>query len=197
MKIRLLTIMLSLFLLCFVSCDNEKEDVLNPEEDSQEQPDNEPDPDIIFDIFPIELGISVTDKQGQNLLEPETEGNILNSKMYIIVNEKEYEVGMERPEQPYWPDPFTRSLPAEWYGAFIAPTFWTTDSEDPDFSFNRLWIGEFDGLDDEDKVELYLDGHQFEITITNKMIDWSNFHIDRHIYLNGEEVGSRYFKIVL
>lgn len=49
------------------------------------------DPNMIWDIYPTIIYISVEDTQGNSLLDPKVEGNILENGIKIIYQGKTYE----------------------------------------------------------------------------------------------------------
>lgn len=50
-----------------------------------------PDPDTIWDIYPFAINIYVTDKQGNDLLNPETENSIADNGIKAIFRGNTYE----------------------------------------------------------------------------------------------------------
>lgn len=53
------------------------------------------DEHLIWDIYPIEFHIYVQDAAGRDLLNPETEGNILKQDIYAIYDLKNYKLNEE------------------------------------------------------------------------------------------------------
>lgn len=151
--------------------------------------------DVIIDYSPVVFEILVVDSSGENLLEESTAGNILGSEMYIELSGEKYDVEYGRPMDPVFPYPnLTRAYMPEWYGAFIAP-YWYPYPELPERT-NRLYIGEFPGnASKEIKFLLFLDGNSYEISFINKKIN--GLDIDRHYYLDGQEIPSSSFTITL
>lgn len=59
---------------------------------------NDETDNVIWDIYPIEFHIYVQDAAGRDLLNPETENNILEQDIRAIYDQKEYKLG-EKPVQ--------------------------------------------------------------------------------------------------
>ena len=66
-----------LSLCCFTSC-NDDENLDGPA------------PDVIWDIYPFGISIEVTDAEGNDLLNPETENSIANQGIKMIYRNKTY-----------------------------------------------------------------------------------------------------------
>ena len=161
------------FLISLVSCTKEEMDI---------------------DYYPVIFEILVVNSSGENLLEPTTKGNILESEMYIELAGERFDVVYGRPnEEQEYPN-ITRAYRPFWFGAFIAP-YWYPYSDLPERD-NRLYVGEFPGdYRGEVKFKLYLDGHSYEISYNNKKIN--GLDVDRHFYLDGKEIDSASFTLTL
>lgn len=154
--------------------------------------------DVIWDWNPVSLSVEVTNSNGENLLDPKTEGNILDSEMYIV-NE-----GIQYPVTIGWPLPEgynnnSRAIPAIWYGAFIAPTFQPDDiTIKPErYSENKIFIGEFSGSHSyETDVELVIDGKSYTLSFAVKM-DYKKPMSLRDFYFEGKKLENSVYKIVL
>ena len=170
-------LLLGVFLLLLSSCDKKS------------------DEDVMIDYSPINLNVLVENSDGESLLEPLTPGNILDSDMYIIFKGERFNVLMGRPEEPFFPYPGTRAYMPDWYGAFIAPYFYTYP--DSPVRSNRIFIGEFAGDGPDENLSLYILDKQYEISFTNTYNRKKDKFI-RHSYLEGVETEELFtYKIIL
>lgn len=154
----------SAFLFSFASCSNN-------------------DDDIIWDYVPVVYEFYVHNVEGRNLLDPATEGNILDQEIYIIRNG-------ERIDAEYgWQDPIrSRALPTTWYGVFIAPAF---NPYGPDMG-NAIYIGEFKGSENKEEFELMICGNSYEIKFSSHIKKGGD--LEREYYFNGFKMSNtRYF----
>ena len=150
--------------------------------------EDDPDEDRFFDFAGIYFEVNVINKAGENLLEPSTPGNILDKDIYIIFNGLKYEVTMGKPNEGYFPYPYTRENVPIWYGAFIAPSFYYYPMVND--STNKLWIGNFNGRSHGETVDLFIENEKYVLSFTNVIHDdYYPPDIDRHFYLNGRVVG--------
>ncbi|MCH5241975.1 MAG: hypothetical protein J1F67_06080 [Muribaculaceae bacterium] len=151
--------------------------------------------DVIWDYSPVIFEVLVENSQDENLLDENTAGNILGTEMYVIFENEKFDVTYGWPDDPYFPYPYSsRAYMPSWWGAFIAPYFY--DYSDLHTRGNRLYIGEFFGDSyGETKFELYLDGHRYEISYTNKIPKPGK--VDRHFFLDGKEIPSSNITLIL
>ena len=182
------------------SCSSDSKDEPNLENKKQETPkqdgeDGDDDGGYCVDYYPVCFELLVLNSKGENLLEPSTSENILDSEMYMLFGDERYEVNYGRPENSYFPGPsYTRVYLPMWYGAFIAP-YWYQYPDLPDRD-NRLHIGEFEGgIRGKVMFELVLNNHHYIIGYENKKIE--GLDIDRHFYLDDNEIDSGIITIVL
>ena len=168
MKRYLLYLLVSLTFISFASCSDKD------------------DPDMIWDYVPVHYAFYFHNLEGRNLLDPSTEGNILDQEIYIIRNG-------ERIDANYgWPEPIhSRMILAEWYGVFIAPSF---SHYGPDMG-NGIFIGEFDGSENEDGFELVVCGNSYEIKFESHI--QKDGHVERQYYMNGFEMSDTYWYVRL
>ena len=169
MKTNVLFSLLIGFVLCqalFSSCS-----------ENEENPD-----DIIWDFAPINFTLSVQDEQGNDLLNPQTEGNILNQDIKAIYQEKTYrmdELAM----------PVTKAYMAILYGLRHV------EAEDGRW---LLRFGELQGERTYDNETITLDwgdGTSDVITFSSRLT-WNSPEdpeFDRHFYLNGVKQESSSF----
>lgn len=153
-----------LSLCCFTSCnDNENLD--------------EPDPDVIWDIYPFNINIEVTDAEGNDLLNPETENSIANQGIKMIYRNKTYK------KDSLVTDEQTRDILVRFYG------LQTYQRKDGSY---LLAIGEFYGNRDYDNEYIILDWNDATpkdtITFSHKFW-WENQEPESEttVRLNGVE----------
>ena len=118
-----------LSLCCFTSC-NDDENLDGPA------------PDVIWDIYPFGISIEVTDAEGNDLLNPETENSIANQGIKMIFRDKTYE------KDSLVCEVLSRDYLPRFYGL---QTFQTKDGR------YLLGIGEFFGDRDYDNENIILD----------------------------------------
>ena len=137
---------------------------------------------IIWDFAPINFYMTVQDAEGNDLLSPTTEGNILNQDIKAIYQGKEY-----RLDELALPD--TKVYLARMYGLHIVET------ED---GRSLLCFGELQGEDTYEDETITLDwgdGTTDVITFSSRLT-WKSPEepeFDRHFYLNGVEQESSSF----
>ena len=110
------------FLMVLVSCQSEPLSV-------EEEPD-----DLIWDIFPVEVVMVVTDARGNNLFDASITGNWLSEPFSATFDGKEF----------HWPSADTREYLAELKGFYIFPSWYSQSKE------VYLRFGELDGEEDWD-----------------------------------------------
>lgn len=141
---------------------------------------------MIWDYVPIYFTIYVYDDQGRNLLDPDTEDNILEDDLYFIYKGEKYDITYGWPSQAE-----TRALPIVWYGGFIAPAF----SPSGPYTENAIFIGEFNRISKHESFELILGNSKNEISYKSKVK--SNGMVESSYFLNGHERNNSTFLITL
>ncbi len=138
---------------------------------------------VIWDIAPIEFHIYVEDAAGRDLLNPETEGNILKQDIYAIYDQKNYKLN-EKPLQ-------TRYYMPHFYGLK------TVKGNDGRY---YAFFGEFDGAIDWGYTPFSVkwgDGTIDHFSFDSKMY-WKDEkpEFNRHFYLNEVEYEKPQFTLV-
>lgn len=139
---------------------------------------------LIWDFAPINFYITVQDAEGNNLLSPQTEGNILNQDIKAIYRGKEY--GLNEPVAD------TKAYLATMYGLR------TWETEDGSY---LLSFGELQGestYKDETLTLDWGDGTRDVITFSSRLT-WKSPEdpeFNRHFYLNGVEQDGSQFSLV-
>lgn len=141
--------------------------------------------DMIWDFAPIELHIAVQDAQGNDLLNPETPGNIAKQGIKAIYNGKIYE----------------KDVPISQTKAYLAHF---NGLQTMKFETGKYFLtfGEFNGDDtfDNEKVIIdWNDGTQDVITFSSKLI-WKSKNktvFDRKFCLNGKDNGLQFGGFVI
>ncbi|MDO4789604.1 MAG: hypothetical protein Q3998_01395 [Porphyromonas sp.] len=146
------------------------------------------DPDIIFDFYPLNIEIEVADKEGRDLLDANTPGNLLSQDVTATFLGKTFRMG-ERIDRPT-PDVFRAYMPT-FHGLLVG-----TNKN----GRKALFFGELAGNSTFKSEELVLNwgnGWQKDvITISQKVHSKGNdIKVIRSFYLNGKRI-SRPIKIV-
>lgn len=153
-----------LSLCCFTSC-NDDENLDGPA------------PDVIWDIYPFGISIEVTDAEGNDLLNPETENSIANQGIKMIYR------GMTYEKDSLAIDEQTRAVLVRFYGL---RTYQRNDGR------YLLIIGEFYGNRDYNNESIILDWNdgtpKDTITFSHKFW-WENQEPESEtiVRLNGVE----------
>lgn len=140
----------------------------------EDNPDN-----IIWDYAPITLYLHATDAEGNNLLDPDYEGNILGRNISATFGDSTYHIYRREAE--------TRYYLAHFYGLYL----WT-DIEP------CLTFGEFQGERTYTNESVTIDwqnGQKDVITFSNKLIKAGK--IERSYTLNGKKHEGSDFYFVL
>lgn len=151
-----------------------------------------PEKDMIWDISPVGIFIDLVDEDGNNLLDPNVEGNWVGCLMTIKYDEEDFPALWEMPDR----ENLTRYYMPMFYG-FI----WEGAFNRPNNNFYSLYFGEFTG-DQNHKIAVTfeLEGHDsvYEIVYDHKF-KWKHKepHFDDHIYLNGKKHDGCSVEIVL
>ncbi len=149
---------------------------------------------LIWDIYPITMYVYIADADGNNLLDPEVEGNIVDQPMTVEYKGMSYDVQWKT----LWPDHSdTRAYLARFHGALHHPA----DVYNPASADNPwvLEIGELPGDEDYDEtILLKYKNKVFNIRVVNKFT-WTKGkpNVDAVVYLNGQRLPDRRLKIVL
>ena len=150
------------------------------------------------DFKNIMVQVAVENSQGQNLLDPTVEGNILSSHMYMIFRDEKYDIKIGWPDMPDdipGEEVSTRMNMPAWYGAFIAPSeSWFVNPENPDN--NDIFIGEFHGGTQETtNLQLVILDKEYEISFKNNLK--KNFRNEQTFYLDGKKQEGNIIKIII
>ncbi len=146
---------------------------------------------LIWDIIPLTYEISVVDSRGNNLLNEDTEGNILSDNIKAVYNGVEYLLGDDASKQE------SRALPTTFRELFLSSTNngWNADSGE-----NKLYFGEFTGEESQD-VEFVIDwgdGTTDTFRLTRDC-EWKNgdpVFTNTALYLNAEKVSDDVFSTI-
>ncbi len=107
---------------------------------------------MIWDITPAGVFIEITDKDGNNLLDPAMEGNLVGEKMQIVYDGETYDAIWEKedliPETRYYLPTFHGLM---WEGMYYSDTFPNCPKV--------LYFGEFDGTHNYDmRLQFRIEG---------------------------------------
>lgn len=129
---------------------------------------------MIWDYYPIILSVEFVNNDNQNLLEPETQGNLLDEIIKVKCDDVEYEVDPKavsgpnsRYYLPTWSDPYVGNVLM------------------PDGSIQKcLNIGEYDGAENGTKtVTISVRDKNYVLSFTNKV---KGDKVKRQFYLDGK-----------
>ncbi len=185
---RLLIILLGITLsFAVVSCESNggKENIEDNTGDNPSEVPDDPWADYIVDYYPIEFVVSVCDAEGNDLLNSASPNAINLDSIKMLYNGEEYTLNEEHSS--------TRAYEAYFYGIKIVYDITNEKYE--------LWIGEFNGDEFFDNIDITIDwgdGRSDILTLYNKILAPydGDFHIDRRFYLNGEQVENNVLGIV-
>ncbi|MFI3279816.1 MAG: hypothetical protein SNG49_00810 [Rikenellaceae bacterium] len=90
--------------------------------------------DVIWDVGPVDMYIRVYNQEGENLLDEDVEGNILENDIKITYNDVEYRLGEDVEE--------TRAYLPEFMGLQLYTQNALGEKD------CRLYFGQFEGADD-------------------------------------------------
>lgn len=141
----------------------------------------------VWDFAPIQLAVMATNAEGEDLLDPAMDNNILSEDICLQYNDKEYHLGLG-----------AASAVAE-HTRYYMPNFYAIKLTRNDKGY-MLMIGEFDGqksIEKEMMILRWADGTAEHIGFSND-VKWKNDEpdVDRHFYHNGIEIASPLITIV-
>lgn len=146
------------------------------------------DPDIIFDFYPLNIEVEVMDKEGRDLLDANTPGNLLSQDVTATFLGKTFKMG-ERIDRPT-PDVFRAYMPT-FHGLLIGTNkngrkvlYFGELAGDTTFESEKLVLNWGNGWP-EDVITINQEAHRRK----------NDIKVTRSFYLNGKEV-SRPIKIV-
>lgn len=154
-------------LLSFTGCSGEESDG--------------PEPDVIWDIAPFVIHITVSDKDGNDLLDPETSQSIADNGIKAIWTGRTFEK-----DSIFVPDGQSRAVLAVFRGLYA--------NQWPDGRY-RLSFGEFAGDRNYEPQELVIDwndGTPNDTIVFSHSFWWENHEPNQKtiVYLNGKETDS-------
>ncbi|MDE6288673.1 MAG: hypothetical protein K2M00_07815 [Muribaculaceae bacterium] len=170
----LLIAVVAVVALCFNACDND---------------------DVIWDIAPVSLDFIIVDSDGNSLLDPAREDNVLNNDIYIVYQGKEYPiVDFTKDPQPL---PLSRAYLASFYGLRALPE---AGEDWSPMSKRYLSFGEFDGAANQDiTAELVWpeENRRFTVRVEHKYkMKGNKPKITNKRYFDGKRIDASYFTIV-
>lgn len=153
---------------------------------------NDEEPDLIIDYSPITIQVNVRNSNGENLLEPSTQGNILEGNNTFTYDGKTSNIHVGWPKNRERSSNMTRYYMPMWYGAFIAPAFSPYSENQKE---NAIYIGEFEGGESGTiNMELNLGENKYEISVKSKVKGTS---VKRDYSINGKKNNGSVFDITL
>jgi hypothetical protein len=166
MKKLLFALIATVMIPLFISCDKEEND----------------DDFVVVDFVPIEFLIHIVNEQGEDLLNPDTEGSIVDEDIRMIYNGKEYSLQEDSQEAA------TRYYLPRFYGLRVSKIEY---EDSPYYNKYFLYIGEFDGAKDCENCTVKVicgDGSYDTFSYSNKMKRDKKGMLDsiRHFYHNGK-----------
>ena len=165
MKIKKVILLISTLVVipCLSACHDEK--------DMEDEEHN------IYDgcAGTIELWVSIVNSSGQDLLNKDVDGNILDEKMTVTFKEFPRDVAMTKPDGEVAK---SRSIPPKWYGAYIRQT-------NMNEKINVIAIGEYDGeLSTTETMTLDICGQKHILSFTNSYYEKKDY-VNRNFFLDG------------
>lgn len=147
------------------------------------------EPEIIWDIYPVIVYANVVDDRGKDLLDPETEGNIVGQELTVEYDGEIYDTLWNTPWWGY-EEKQTRYYMAEFHGILHHPVN-RMEAAGPDNPY-VLEIGELPGDESFDVTLPVRYGDKvFSIRVVHefKWID-DNPSISTEIFLDGKKCGN-------
>lgn len=136
---------------------------------------------LLWDTYPIILSIKVVNSAGQNLLDRNVTGNILDEKMTLTIDGQTIDVAMTKPDHAIAK---SRHMAPIWYGAYVTvhKNSYCID------------ISEFEGaVSYRQSMELNLGDKKYELSFTNTVTQKKReIFLDRLYYLDGQLIQSGY-----
>ena len=164
MKKLLFTLVATVMIPLFISCDKEENDDF-----------------VVVDFMPIEFLIHIVNEKGEDLLNPDTKGSIVDEDIRMIYNGKEYSLQEDTQKNA------TRYYLPTFYGLRVSQIQY---EESPYHNKYFLYIGEFDGAVDCENCTVKViwgDSSCDTFSYSNKMKrDKKGIHSIRHFYHNGK-----------
>lgn len=151
----------------------------------------------MVDFPSLSLQIHIRNEAGENLLDPNVEGNILetqiyathNNKLFLVYDFDEFYDSMV----PSRTDPISSNPFSSWYGVFYSSTDYF--SYDPLTYGPTLFIGQFSsGLIGEEVVFLTIGEKKYKLSFTTKGSGLVRKHV---FYLDGKKQVDNHFYITL
>ena len=149
-----------------------------------------PDDELVFwDIYPVGVKIQLVDEAGNNLLDPEVNGNWVDEPMWMGWNDKSFHVIWKRDDLPTQ----TRMMLPRFYGAV-----WSGVWIDQEYS---LYFGQFAAESSQDlKLTFGITAINtvYELEYSHRLV-WENKepHFDDHITYNGKRIEGNKLTLVL
>lgn len=148
--------------------------------------------DLIWDIYPTGVAIYLVDKDGNNLLDPDTEGNWVGEQMSISLNDDDYPAIWTYDDYQSG----TRAMKPVFHGLVWSGIFPYADQKGA-----HLYFGEFDGASNHHMsltfgIDMLNTVFDFKFTHT---INWvkNEPEISNYITYKGKEIKGNKLEIVL
>lgn len=151
--------------------------------------------DVIWDITPVSLDFIIVDSDGNNLLDPAREDNVLNDDIHIVYQGVEYPIVdfMENPQ----PQQLSRAYLALFYGLRALPE---AGEDWGPMSKRYLSFGEFDGAANQDITAEFVwpeQNRRYTVRIDHKYkMKGDKPKITNKRYFDGKQIDATYFTIV-
>lgn len=152
------------------------------------------DDDMIWDFNPAGIEIMIVDEQGNNLLNPETEGNWMGSEFQVECDDELYTANWTAQDN----EPGSRFYMPTFMGLKAERVFITSPEKSNDY---YLYFGEFDGSCDQDiEMKFAVPGRNGldNISLSHR-VTWKkkNPEVTNTITLNGQQYDGSCVRIVL
>lgn len=163
--------------------------------------DDDDDSGIICgDIMPVEISIEISDADGNDLLDPKYENNIIGEDITMIYDGETYDVMWNTPD-PLHPEGHTESRyhPVTYF--CMSHHLFRSFDEPSETNKWVLQIGEFTGYENHDIViPLKIKGKAYDIHFVHEF-EWGstfkNTLYKTSAYLNGKKYEYAYVKIII
>lgn len=159
------------------------------------------DDDIIWDFIPEEITLEITDANGNNLLDPAVENNIVGENITLDYKGETYDILWDTP-YPKFPDykPESRATYVLFYG--LAHHLWNVEKEPSETNEWIISIGEFErDMDHDVTIPVRIKNKTFIVRYVHDF--WWNDKKMRDprskttVYLDGKECEDGIVRIVL